>query len=307
MIGGLKRLSATVLLAATLFVPGTLLAEKKVMVITSNSQVEKYREAEEAFKKSLGRPVTELDMGDESWTPKKLKNYLYDEYPDLVYAIGAKAYQMANALIGEKTIVFSSAVNWHRLPGVEKRYGVSNELHSGMQLMLLRHVFPKVETIGLLYSGEYSRELMEEVKKNAELSGHKIKAVRVDDAGELLARGERALDGADAFMLFSDPVLLKDRERFEELMVLAREKKVPVVGFFDALARAGGSLVVAVDSPTTGRQAAEIVSRLSEGEAPEKPVRYPAGSRIIVNLKQLRALGVTVNEQALAGANEIIE
>ena len=124
--------------------PARLTAEKepKVLLINSDATVEKYQVAQEEFRKTYARPVLEIKLDDKKWKVPDVEDFLYDEYPDLVYCIGSKAYLIANRFVSEKDIVFSSIVNWQRLPVTKKTYGVSSELHSEMQMTLFRYIFP---------------------------------------------------------------------------------------------------------------------------------------------------------------------
>ena len=102
---------------------------------------------------------------------QRVQDFLYDEYPDLIYCIGTKAYLIAQKFVSERNIVFSSIINWQRLPVTEKTYGVSNELHPGMQMTMYRYVFPAVKRIGVLYSKSFNREWLRDAAANCQRHG----------------------------------------------------------------------------------------------------------------------------------------
>ena len=81
-----------------------------VLVVNSNSDVKKYTETVEEFSKTFNKPFKTLDISHKN--SKEIKKHLYDEYPDIVYAVGAKAYHYTNEYIPEKEIYFSSIVDW---------------------------------------------------------------------------------------------------------------------------------------------------------------------------------------------------
>ena len=234
----------------------------KIMVINSNAAVDKYKIAQEEFTRTISTPVSEIDLGSKKWKIGEIEDLLYDEYPDLVYCIGTKAYLLANKFISDRNIVFSSVINWHRLPLSQKTYGVSNELNPEMQLTLYRYVFP-----GL-------KELLKEI---------------------------------DALWLISDPVVMSDKKTLIELFKQCDASKIPVLSYHDAFADYGAMVIVSVDNPTTGRQAAAISREVLSKDIVRKKVQLPAGSHIFFNLKKANEYGLKYREMALSAVNRVIE
>ena len=66
-------------------------------------------------------------------------------------------------------------------------------------------------------------------------------------------------------------------------------------------------LIVSVDNPTTGRQAAAISREVLSGDVVKKKVQLPAGSHIILNLKKANEYGLKYGEMALSVVNRFIE
>ena len=292
-----------------LLFPGRLAAEDRpsVVLINSNASVEKYKVAQEEFKKAFAYPVVEVILDEKKWKIPEVEDLLYDEHPDLIYCIGTKAYLIANKFARKKDIVFSSIINWHRLPMTKKTYGVSNELHTGMQITLFRYIFPGVKKIGVLYSERYNSQWFNESKDEAKEMGVEIIGRAVSKNKNTVSALKELLPDIDALWLISDPVIVSDKKIVMEVFKECDAKKVPVFSYHDVFTDYGSILIVSVDNPTIGRQAAGIALEvLSVGKVEEK-VQYPAGSHIILNLKKVKEYGLHYKEEALGAVNQIIE
>jgi len=292
-----------------LMYPASLTADKesKVLLINSDARVEKYRVAQEVFTRDLSRHVHVINLDDTKWKAADVENLLYDEYPDLVYCIGSKAYLIAHRYISEKDIVFSSIVNWQRLPVTKKTYGVSGELHSGMQMTLFRYIFPEVKKIGVLYSTRYNSQWFNNASAEA-------KAMGIEIIGRSISKSKHTIDAlnelmpvSDALWLISDPLVMTDKENLTKLFKDCEAKKLPVFSYHDIFVDYGALLVVSVDEPTIGRQAAGIAREVLAAGKIEDKIQYPAGSHVILNLKKVKEYGLHYNEEALSAVNQIVE
>ena len=279
----------------------------KIMVINSNATVDKYKIAQEEFTKSIPTPVMELDLGDKKVKLQEIEDFLYDEYPDLVYCIGTKAYLLANKFISERNIVFSSIINWHRLPLATKTYGVSSEFNPEMQLTLYRYLFPGLKKIGILYSNKYNKQWFNEAQKAAKEMGVEIIGRSLSKKRDVLLELSGLLKEVDALWLISDPVVMSDKKSLIEVFKQCDVSKKPILSYHNAFAEHGAVLIVSVDIPTTGRQAAAISREVLSGDVVKKKVQLPAGSHITLNLKKTNEYGLKYGEMALSVVNRIIE
>jgi putative tryptophan/tyrosine transport system substrate-binding protein len=289
--------------------PGTLAADKelKVLLINSDTRIEKYRVAQEEFTRTLSHPVHAINLDDTKWKAADVENLLYDEYPDLVYCIGSKAYLIAHRYISEKDIVFSSIVNWHRLPVTQKTYGVSGELHSGMQMTLFRYIFPEVKKIGVLYSTRYNSEWFTNASAEANEMGIEIIGRSLSESKHTIDALKELIPVTDALWLIADPLIISDKENLTRLFKDCEAQKLPVFSYHDIFVAYGASLVVSVDEPTIGRQAAGIAREVLSTGKIKDTIQYPAGSHVILNLKKVKEYGLHYNQEALSAVNQIVE
>jgi putative ABC transport system substrate-binding protein len=279
-----------------------------ILLINSDDSVEKYRDAGNAFKEALSSiPFQEVLMNDSIREVSDIEKILMTPRFKAVHCIGTKAYLIANQYAGEKHIVFSSVMNWLRLPTTERTFGVSNELPSEMQMMLFRYIFPNIKKIGVLYSSQYNKEWFEAARDAAKKMEVEIIGQALSDEKETLPGLKTLLPLADSFWLISDPVVMSDKTVLFELLKQCDSRKLPVFSYHDAFGRYGAALIVSADNPTIGRQAAGIAADLLSGKNPEGKVLFPAGTHITLNLKKIREYGLPYNENALGSVNNIIE
>jgi putative ABC transport system substrate-binding protein len=88
----------------------------------------------------------------------------------------------------------------------------------------------------------------------------------------------------------------------------AARNNVPAIYAIPGLARNGGLLSYGFNQVDTVRRAATYVDRILRGEKPgDLPVQFPTKTRMVVNLKTAKALGLTVPQSILLTADEVIE
>ena len=279
----------------------------KIMVINSNAAVDKYKIAQEEFTRSTSTPVVEIDLGERKWKLGEIEDLLYDEYPDLVYCIGTKAYLLARKFISDRNIVFSSILNWHRLPLTKKTYGVSSELNPEMQITLYRYLFPVLKRIGVLYSNKYNKQWFIEARAAGKEMGVEIIGRSLSKRRDVLPELEGLLKEVDALWLISDPVVMSDKKSLIEVFKQCDVSKIPILSYHDAFAEYGAMVIVSVDNPTTGRQAAAISREVLSKDVVKKKIQLPAGSHIFLNLKKADEYGLKYGEMALSMVNRIVE
>lgn len=301
-------------LALFSFLPGTLCAESRenILIVNSDASVEKYRMVHNSFKKAVSYPIREeIDLSMKKWSAPNIEPEIKKIFslsdPNVVYCIGTKAYGIAGRYAPERNILFSSIINWLRLPITKKTYGISNELHPGVQLNLFRYVFPDIGKIGVLYSRRYNEEWFEFTVGEAENTRIKIVGGVVAESGDCLRVLNDLLPQIDAFWLISDPAVISEKKVLLEIMNMCHKNRIPIFSYHEAFVKYGSTLIVSVDNPTIGRQAAGLASDIIRKVGIADPVHYPAGSRVVLNLGKIKDYGQKYNKDALDSVNKIIE
>jgi putative ABC transport system substrate-binding protein len=176
------------------------------------------------------------------------------------------------------------------------------------RLELLSELVPQVKTIALLVnpsnpnSGPIIRDLPE-AARSKRLRVEVLKAStesEIDAAFASLAQlqAKALLGGSDAFF---------DARR-EQMIALASRYAVPAIYDTPAFTAAGGLMMYGPTLEEGYRQLGIYTGKVLRGAKPaDLPVQQPTKLQLIINLKTAKALGLTVPQSLLAGADEVIE
>jgi putative ABC transport system substrate-binding protein len=278
----------------------TSLYAQKVLVLNSNNNIIKYKETVTAFSKEFEEPFTVLDISDKS--EKVIREYLYNEYPDIVYTVGAKAYQYAHEYLPEKDIYFSSIVNWKRLHKNNNTYGVSNELHSSMDLTLIKSIFTNIKNISIIYSN-YTQHIVEDFQISAQqlnmnIFPYKINKETIND--ETFTNLTKSID---AVIIIPDPILLNEQNTVKKLFSKSKKKKIAIFSYHELFLKYGAVLSISIDNPTTGRQIAAMIHKKNNNAK----IQYPAGTKVIFNKKEALKQNIPFKKNISPFVNKVIE
>ena len=278
-----------------------------LLIINSDQAIKKYALTQEVFQANQNRPSTVINLADSSEDESEIVDLIKQDQFKIIYCIGTKAYLLANRVAPEKKIVFSSAINWRRLPVTKQSYGIAQELPAGMQLMMYRYLFPEIKKIGVLYNEQYNQEWLADAIQAAQDVGMDLVGEQVSENQNLSTAIEKLLTEVDALWLIADPLVMADKASVVEIFQQAEIRKKPVFTYNELFIDFGALLVISADIPTIGRQASTWVEELRNDKTITKRVSNPFGSYIILNMKKIKEYPIRLNKEALGSVNQIIE
>jgi putative ABC transport system substrate-binding protein len=292
-----------------LLIPGVVSAgsEPDILVLNSNISIEKYKIAQEEYKKAIAYKVSEYTVEGFPGDISDLYRIISRKPYRLIYCIGTKAYLTARKYAPEKVTLFSSIINWRRLPQNNSVFGISNELHPTMHLMHFKNIFPDIKNIGVLYSREFNEQWIALSKEEAKKTGINIISKAVLDIDQTNESLTKFLTKIDAFWLIPDPMIISSRKNLMRVIQDCNKNKIPVFSYNNLYAKLGATLIVSADDSTIGRQAAVISDDLLSGRELSQKVQLPAGSHITLNLNKVKAFKIPYNHEALDSVNHIFE
>jgi len=109
----------------------------------------------------------------------------------------------------------------------------------------------------------------------------------------------------DVLLMMSDPFLISQRKKIADL---ALSQRIPVFAPVRDVVQAGALMSYGTDYAEHFRRAAYFVDRILKGAKPgDLPIEQAATFELVVNRKTAAALGVSIPQEVLLRATEVIE
>ena len=296
-----------------LFVWPVWSAQGPVVVLLSDSE-EVYEQPLTQFKAKLDQEIEVFNLrGDIQRAPEVMSEVMALK-PALILALGAKAAYFAKAATASRQeipVIFAMVLNWQRyrlLQGQNNMAGIDSDVASGTQLLSMNLLFPEVSRLGVFYSQAHSFASVKEADQAAELVGLDIVARPIVRAKELKHAYRRLAGEVDAIWLPTDPVLYT-LENIHWLKRQCLKDRLICIGQSDNIVRLGLLLAVNPDIPSIGVQAAALAEDiLLHGAKPaDIGVQDPLGTRLTLNARTAKKIGLELEDGALQLADEVIE
>lgn len=296
-----------------LFASPVCSANGPVVVLLSDSE-SAYEQPLVEFEAKLMREVTVYNLqGDIKRAPVVMQRIMESD-PALILALGAKAAYFAKAATTSRQdvpVIFAMVLNWQRyglMQGQSNIAGIDSDVSSGTQLLSVNLFFPEVKRLGVLYSEAHSSSAIDEASRAAKLVGLDVVSYQIDRGKELQQAYRRLVGRVDALWLPTDPVLYT-LENIHWLKRQCLKDRLICIGQSDNIVRLGMLLAVNPDIPSIGSQAAGIADEILhyKTKPSEIGVQDPLGTRLTLNAGTAKKIGVTLPEEALHMADEVVE
>jgi len=180
---------------------------------------------------------------------------------------------------------------------------------AGKWLGMLAQITPSAAGVAVLYNpatAPFAGLMLSALKGAAPALAVAVRDAPVHNIAEIettmaaLAREERG-----GLLVLPDSFTIVHRE---VIVASAARTHVPAVYWNRAFVAAGGLMSYGVDDADLRLRAAVYVDRVLKGTKPgDLPVQNPTKFELAINLKTVRALGITIATPLLATADEVIE
>jgi len=177
------------------------------------------------------------------------------------------------------------------------------------RLGLLREILPNAALVAVLLNpasqDNFSRQL-NDVQGAARDVGQQLLVLQASSEEEIEAAFATAAERrANGVLVAADPFMLSRRDR---LVALAARYAIPAIYEVREYATAGGLMSYGISLANAYKQAGAYVGRILNGEKPsDLPVLQPTKFNFVINIKTAKALGLTIPDNLLTLADEVIE
>jgi len=178
----------------------------------------------------------------------------------------------------------------------------------GKWLELLKEAAPGITRVAILTTGAYFRR--GEGEAAARQLGVDIEYFRTSPTSMAPDNTETALEAlaqstADGLVVVASGNLLPYRQRIVDL---AAARRLPALYGQALYVTAGGLMAYTPNQNENARRAAVLVDKILKGASPaEIPVERPTRFNLVLNLKTAQALGLTIPQQVLLQATEVLQ
>jgi putative ABC transport system substrate-binding protein len=178
---------------------------------------------------------------------------------------------------------------------------------AGKKVELLREVVPGLFRLAIIanMSDPAGALQMAEAQAAARTLGLDVAPAEIHRADDIAPSIDALKGRAQALYVANGPLVITHRARINTLALAAR--LATMHGGREHI-ESGGLMSYAPNFPDLYRRAAELVDKILRGTKPaDIPVEQPTRFDLVINLTTAKALGLTISEQLLARADEMIE
>lgn len=162
------------------------------------------------------------------------------------------------------------------------------------QLAMIRLAFPERRRIGVLLR-EQNRQKLDTLLRSAQLQKIQVTGELVPSGGEIVASLEHLLAVSDLLLVLPD-ALLYNKNDIQGVLLTSYRYHVPLIGYSQALVRAGAIMALYSKPQQIGYHAAEVALRsLDTGDLPAP--QYPKYFTVSINQQVARSLSISVPDE----------
>jgi putative tryptophan/tyrosine transport system substrate-binding protein len=176
------------------------------------------------------------------------------------------------------------------------------------RLGLMHEILPNVSDFAVLAHPTYasSAPFITDVQAAAGNLGLRVEVFNASTESEIEAAFEAmSARKLGALLMANNPLFTTSRKL---LIALAARYALPTMYTVREFADSGGLISYGTDLPDVYRQVGAYVGRILKGEKPgDLPVVQPTKFELVINMRTVKALGLTVPSGVLAIADEVIE
>lgn len=293
--------------------PATAGNKTWIAILTSDDSPV-YSQTIQTFKAGIDSEIRLFSLHDDIHQAPDLRDTILAKPPALIFALGAKAAYAAKLWTSNRQeipVLFAMVLNWQKyklLEGQNNMAGISTEINPGNQFLNLSMLVSGIKTIGVIYSPDFSGELVAAARQSTQMLGIRLIEQPIDAPQHFEHAYKKLAAQVDAIWILQDPLTytLKNMDWLKDRCI---KDKLICIGQSENMAEAGIFLSVRADENNIGTQAASMaINILERNQLPVTiGVMEPLGTNIIVNRRTANHINLKLNQQALGMVTDIIE
>ena len=188
--------------------------------------------------------------------------------------------------------------------------GMSDAIPSEQHIALFKKV-AGLKTLGYIYTSNEANSIsaLEQVQRGCKEAGLELVTQAITNSSEVQAAAKAIVDRVDGIYLTTDNTVFS---ALSSLVQVFGQAKKPIFSADVTGAEAGGCLMASgFNDYKAGRATGEMVVKILKGAKPaDLPVRFmtePSDSDLLFDLDVAAACGITIPQDLLDSANEIIK
>ncbi|MGH8525231.1 MAG: ABC transporter substrate-binding protein, partial [Gammaproteobacteria bacterium] len=177
---------------------------------------------------------------------------------------------------------------------------------NGKRLEILSEVVPKLSRLAVLRtSTSFAGGQMRELELAAKAFGVTLQYLDVLDSKNIATTFQAVSKGrADGVLVLASGIIGAQRAQIADLAV---KNRLPAIYYSTEFVEDGGLMTYGANRSDLARRAATYVDKILKGAKPaDLPVEQPTKFELVINLTTAKALRLTIPEQFLLRADEII-
>jgi len=313
---GIFLLFALAFLHAAL-VPTVFSDEPLKVAVIRSKVIKPYNDALLGFMDELwssGRKIAPgyYDLEEVEGEGKELADIIKDENPDLVFALGTQAALFARNNLSDFPIIFSMVLNpvesgiaeSLQVPG-ENITGVCLNIPVELQFKKIKEIIPDIKRIGYLYDARKKFDTNKEARQAANKLGLQLISRPIYSRKDVPQELSVLIREADCLWSEIDPLVYSPQSA-RHIIMETLKARLPFMAFSFPYVKAGALLALECNYYDIGKQSAQTAIKILEGRKPGSiPVALPRETRLAINRRTARTIGLTIPEKSLAKADKI--
>jgi putative ABC transport system substrate-binding protein len=223
----------------------------------------------------------------------------------LILTLGALATDAAVREITDVPIVAGLILRTDALKKAPNATGVGLEFPLETQLSWIRRMLPEARTVGVIYSPQENRKMMESAARIAQTLGLVLERQEVSVPQDVPAALNRLSRKADVLWGVADTLVLSP-QLAKPILLFSFRNSIPLIGPSAAWVKAGALYSLDWDYRDLGAQCGEMARQVLHGVPPGSiPAAVPRKVLYSVNRNTAQQMKITIPGQFLQGARNV--